>query len=88
MSAATTETSRPTRRRSIGAGSGVLLVLTVVVIAALVTFVLQNTDKVSVKFLAWQLDLGLGLALLIGAAVGAVLALLISGSIRARRALK
>ncbi|KQS00311.1 hypothetical protein ASG12_05165 [Williamsia sp. Leaf354] len=88
MSAATTETSRPTRRRSIGAGSGVLLVLTVVVIAALVTFVLQNTDKVSVKFLAWQLDLGLGLALLIGAAVGAVLAWLISGSIRARRALK
>jgi len=88
MSATHTDTvSTKTRSRTVGPVTTIALVIAVVLIAAVVTFVLQNTDQVSVEFLAWQLDLGLGVAMLIGAAVGAVIAWIISGSVRARRAL-
>ncbi|MBJ7289304.1 lipopolysaccharide assembly LapA domain-containing protein [Williamsia sp.] len=88
MSATHTDAPTKTRSRTVGPVTTVALVIAVVLIAAVVTFVLQNTDQVSVEFLAWQLDLGLGVAMLIGAAVGAVIAWIISGTVRARRALK
>ena len=88
MSATHTDTvATSPKSRSVGPVTTIGLVIAVVLIAAVVTFVLQNTDQVSVKFLAWQLDLGLGVAMLIGAAVGAVIAWIISGTVRARRAL-
>ncbi len=81
-------TTTAPKRRKVGPVTVITLVIAAVLIAALVTFVLQNTDQVSVEFLAWQLDLGLGPALLIGAAVGAVIAWILSGAVRARRALR
>ncbi|GAA1457596.1 lipopolysaccharide assembly protein LapA domain-containing protein [Williamsia maris] len=89
MSATHTDTvATRTKSRTVGPVTAITLVIAVVLIAAVVIFVLQNTDQVSVEFLAWQLDLGLGVAMLIGAAVGAVIAWIISGTVRARRALK
>ena len=89
MSATHTDTvATSTKSRTVGPVTAITLVIAVVLIAAVVIFVLQNTDRVSVEFLAWQLDLGLGVAMLIGAAVGAVIAWIISGTVRARRALK
>ncbi|WP_045821746.1 LapA family protein [Williamsia herbipolensis] len=82
-----TTTERPARR-GFGAASKMLLAVATVLVAALVVFVLQNTVHTTISFVAWDFDLGVGVALLGSAVVGAVVALTVSGAIRARRALR
>ena len=90
MTATTTPTVRPTERparRGFGAASKTLLAVATVLVAALVVFVLQNTAHTTISVVAWDFDLGVGVALLGSAVVGSVVALTVSGAIRARRAL-
>ena len=60
-------------------------VATVFLVIALVIFVLQNTEKAHVEFLGLNLDVAQGVALLLAAIVGFVIAILGSGVMRLRR---
>ncbi|GGF08996.1 LapA family protein [Williamsia phyllosphaerae] len=89
MATATTDTTtHRSGRRTFGAASKLMLAVATVLVAALVVFVLQNTVHTSISFIAWDFDLGVGVALLGSAVVGAVVALTLSGAVRARRALR
>lgn len=80
-------TSTPTRRSG-SVLSKITLVVALVLIIALVVFVLQNTDRTRIEFISFNFDLGVGVALLGAAVVGAVIALIVSAAIRVRRAVK
>lgn len=68
--------------------SKIALIVALLLIIALVIFVLQNTIHTTIKFISWDFDLGVGVALLGAAVVGAVIALIVSAAIRVRRAVK
>lgn len=55
---------------------------------ALVIFVLQNTVHTKINFIAWNFDLAQGLSLLGAAVIGAVITLVVTASIRLRRAIR
>ncbi len=80
-------TSTPARRSG-SVLSKITLVIGLVLIVALVVFVLQNTDHTRIEFISFDFDLGVGVALLGAAVVGAVIALIVSAAIRVRRAVK
>ncbi|GAA1461423.1 DUF1049 domain-containing protein [Williamsia maris] len=80
-------TSTPTRRSG-SFLSKITLVIGLVLIIALVVFVLQNTKHTTIEFISFDFDLGVGVALLGAAVVGAVIALIVSAAIRVRRAVK
>ncbi len=83
-----TTTTHRSARRGFGVVSKFLLAVAAVLVAALVVFVLQNTVHTTINFITWDFDLGVGVALLGSAVVGAVVALIVSGAVRARRALR
>lgn len=60
--------ARPTRASAVWAGTGVALLLLIL----LIVFVLQNSTKVEVHFLGWTGTIPLGMSLLIAAVGGGV----------------
>ena len=80
-------TSTPARRSG-SVLSKITLVIGLLLIIALVVFVLQNTKHTTIEFISFNFDLGVGVALLGAAVVGAVIALIVSAAIRVRRAVK
>ena len=58
----------PQRGRRIGSG----VILSLVGIAALVIFMVQNTEKIRVHFLAWYFIWSLWVIVLVAAVIGAV----------------
>ena len=68
--------SRPSRAHTVGTWLGIAVV--VLVVAAFVVFVLQNTGRIVISFLGWHHALPLSLALLAAAAAGIFIAAIIS----------
>ncbi len=83
---ASTDTT-PTKRRG-GFASKLALLITLVLVAALVIFVLQNTVHTTINFLGWNFDLGQGVSLLGAAVVGAVITLTATAALKVRRAVR
>ena len=81
-------TSTPTKRSGTSAFTKISLVVALILIIALVVFVLQNTVHTTIKFISFDFDLGVGVAMLGAAVVGAVIALIVSAAVRVRRAVK
>lgn len=75
-------------RRSGGFATKFGLIIALVLVVALAVFALQNTVHTTVNFLGWNFDLAQGVWLLGAAAVGAVIALIVSAAVRLRRAVK
>lgn len=71
--------------RSIG-----VIVVAAVILALLLVFILQNLSSVTVRILLWQIDVPLGVALLVVAGGGALIAALIGRVVlwRWRRSIK
>ena len=78
----------PTTKRRGGFASKLALLVTVVLVAALVIFVLQNTVHSTINFLGWNFDLGQGVAMLGAAVVGAIIALTATAAVKVRRAVR
>ena len=68
-------------RGSRTSGLWVMLVITAVVLVLLIVFIAQNTQPVSVRFLGWEGNPPLAVALLIAAVAGLFLAA-IAGTLR------
>ena len=83
----TTSTDNTTKRRG-GVASKFALLITLVLVAALVIFVLQNTVHNTLNFLGWNFDLGQGVSLLGAAVVGAVITLTATAALKVRRAVR
>lgn len=83
---ATSDTTT-TKRRG-GFASKLALLVTIVLVAALVIFVLQNTVHSTINFLGWNFDLGQGVAMLGAAVVGAIIALTATAAFKVRRAVR
>lgn len=81
-------TSTPAKRSGTSAFTKISLVVALILVIALVVFVLQNTVHTTIKFISFDFDLGVGVALLGAAVVGAVIALIVSAAVRVRRAVK
>ncbi|MBI5734316.1 MAG: DUF1049 domain-containing protein [Mycolicibacterium neoaurum] len=79
---------RITTRRSGSIATKFGLIIALVLVVALAVFALQNTVHTTVNFLGWSFDLAQGVWLLGAAAVGAVIALIISAAVRVRRAIR
>ncbi|MDI9896971.1 DUF1049 domain-containing protein [Rhodococcus sp. IEGM 1381] len=84
----TTSTDTTTTKRRGGFASKLALLITLVLVAALVIFVLQNTVHTTINFLGWNLDLGQGVSLLGAAVVGAVITLTATAALKVRRAVR
>ncbi|MCZ4521473.1 lipopolysaccharide assembly protein LapA domain-containing protein [Rhodococcus ruber] len=82
-----TDTTTTTKRRG-GFASKLALLITLVLVAALVIFVLQNTVHTTINFLGWNFDLGQGVSLLGAAVVGAVITLTATAALKVRRAVR
>ena len=82
-----TATADTTKRRG-GFASKFALLVTIVLVAASVVFVLQNTIHTTINFLGWNFDLGQGVAMLGAAVVGAVIALTATAALKVRRAVR
>jgi uncharacterized integral membrane protein len=61
------------------------LILAALLVIALIVFVVQNTEQVHIEFFGLNLDMAQGVALLLAAVVGFLIALLGSGFLRLRR---
>jgi uncharacterized integral membrane protein len=84
---ATTDSTPATRRNgSVTAKAAALLL--VVLIAAVVTFVLQNTERLRLSFVAWDFDINVGYAMLGAVAVGIVLTFVLTAALKIRSAVK
>lgn len=77
--------SKPVRTTG-GFFSTFSLVVSLILVVALVIFVLQNTVATNIDFLGWNFELAQGVALLGAAVVGALIAIVVGGAIRVRRA--
>jgi len=75
-------------RRSGGLAAKLALILALVLVVALAIFALQNTVHTAVSFIGWDFELAQGVWLLGAAAVGAVIALVVSAALRVRRAIR
>lgn len=66
------------------------LVIGAVVLVILLVFILQNLDPATVQIFAWQLDLPLGISMLLAAIAGALVMALVGGAriLQVRRAAK
>ncbi|OZC63852.1 DUF1049 domain-containing protein [Rhodococcus sp. 06-462-5] len=84
---ASTDTTKTTKRRG-GFASKFALLITLVLVAALVIFVLQNTIHTNINFLGWNFELAQGVSLLGAAVVGAVIALAATAALKVRRAVR
>ncbi|QII07141.1 DUF1049 domain-containing protein [Rhodococcoides fascians A25f] len=84
----TTSTDTTTTKRRGGFASKLALLITLVLVAALVIFVLQNTVHTTIDFLGWNFDLGQGVSLLGAAVVGAVITLTATAALKVRRAVR
>ncbi|MDV6264427.1 DUF1049 domain-containing protein [Rhodococcus sp. 14-2483-1-1] len=84
----TTSTDTTTTKRRGGFASKLALLITLVLVAALVIFVLQNTVHTTINFLGWNFDLGQGVSLLGAAVVGAVITLTATAALKVRRAVR
>lgn len=84
----TTSTDTKATKRRGGFASKLALLITLVLVAALVIFVLQNTVHTTIDFLGWNFDLGQGVSLLGAAVVGAVIALTATAALKVRRAVR
>ncbi|KAA0927974.1 lipopolysaccharide assembly protein LapA domain-containing protein [Rhodococcus sp. IEGM 1401] len=82
-----TDTTKAPKRRG-GFASKFALLITLVLVAALVIFVLQNTVHTTINFLGWNFDLGQGVSLLGAAVVGAVITLTATAALKVRRAVR
>lgn len=82
------DTTPATRRRTGSASAKFAALVLVVVIAAVVTFVLQNTERLRLSFIAWDFSINTGYALLGGVAVGIVFTLLVTAALKIRSAVK
>ncbi|MGK2866547.1 MAG: lipopolysaccharide assembly protein LapA domain-containing protein [Mycobacterium sp.] len=85
---ATPTADRIPTRRSGGFATKFGLILAFVLVVALAIFALQNTVHTNVNFIGWNFELAQGVWLLGAAAVGAVIALIVSAALRVRRAIK
>ena len=83
---ATSDTTTPKRRG--GFASKFAILITLILVAALVIFVLQNTIHTNINFLGWNFDLGQGVAMLGAAVVGAIIALTATAAVKVRRAVR
>ena len=81
-------TTESTKRRAGGVASKLALVVAVVLIAALVVFVLQNTLHTTINFLGWNFDLAQSVSLLGAALIGSVITLALTAALRVRRAVR
>jgi uncharacterized integral membrane protein len=66
----------------------VKFILGIILGVAAIIFVMQNTDMVAVRFLAWQLEMSRALLLLVTLAVGAFLGWVFATFSRRRRVRK
>jgi uncharacterized integral membrane protein len=73
--------------RTSGFGAKLALAIAVVLTVGLLIFVLQNTVHTRINFIAWNFDVAQGVSLLGAAAIGAIIALIVSAAVRLRRAL-
>ena len=66
------------------------LVVGAVVLVILLVFIVQNLDSVTVQIFAWQLDLPLGISMLLAAIAGALVMAMVGGAriLQVRRAAK
>lgn len=66
------------------------LVVGAVVLVVLLVFIVQNLDSVTVQIFAWQLDLPLGISMLLAAIAGALVMAMVGGAriLQVRRAAK
>jgi uncharacterized integral membrane protein len=76
------QTTTGKRRTSVPA---VLATILALVLAALIVFVVQNGDTTRISYFGWDLDLALGLSLLLAAFLGFILGILTSAILRLRR---
>ncbi|KRD07862.1 hypothetical protein ASE48_10600 [Mycobacterium sp. Root265] len=79
---------RITKRRSGDLAAKLALILALVLVVALAIFALQNTVHTTVSFIGWDFELAQGVWLLGAAAVGAIIALVVSAALRVRRAIR
>ncbi|MDZ7932009.1 MAG: DUF1049 domain-containing protein [Rhodococcus sp. (in: high G+C Gram-positive bacteria)] len=84
----TTSTDTTTTKRRGGFASKLALLITLVLVAALVIFVLQNTIHTNINFLGWNFELAQGVSLLGAAVVGAVITLAATAALKVRRAVR
>ena len=84
----TASTDTTTTKRRGGFASKLALLITLVLVAALVIFVLQNTVHTTIDFLGWNFDLAQGVSLLGAAVVGAVITLAATAVLKVRRAVR
>ncbi|OZD09431.1 hypothetical protein CH275_03190 [Rhodococcus sp. 06-235-1A] len=66
------------------------LVVGAVVLVILLVFIVQNLDSVTVQIFAWQLDLPLGISMLLAAIAGALVMAMVGGAriLQVRRSAK
>ena len=66
------------------------LVVGAVVLVVLLVFIVQNLDSVTVQIFAWQLDLPLGISMLLAAIAGALVMAMVGGAriLQVRRSAK
>lgn len=84
----TTSTDTTTTKRRGGFAAKFALLITLVLVAALVIFVLQNTIHTNINFLGWNFELAQGVSLLGAAIVGAVITLAATAALKVRRAVR
>ncbi|GAA2060947.1 DUF1049 domain-containing protein [Williamsia deligens] len=80
--------STPARRRKGSVTAKLAAVVLVVLVAAVVTFVLQNTERLRLSFIAWDLDINVGYAMLGAVAVGIVITFVLTAALKLRSAVK
>jgi uncharacterized integral membrane protein len=78
----TTTTAAPRRGGRISTIIG--LIVAAVLVVAFIVFVTQNTEQVQIEFFGLNLDLAQGVALLLAAVVGFLIAVLGAGALRLR----
>ena len=82
---ATTTTTAPASGSGRKMSTILGLILAALLVIALIVFVVQNTEQVHIEFFGLNLDTAQGVALLLAAVVGFLIALLGSGILRLRR---
>ncbi|MGK9270860.1 LapA family protein [Williamsia muralis] len=82
---ATTTTTAPASGSGRKISTILGLILAALLVIALIVFVTQNTEQVHIEFFGLNLDMAQGVALLLAAVVGFLIALLGSGILRLRR---
>ncbi|ORM37666.1 lipopolysaccharide assembly protein LapA domain-containing protein [Williamsia sp. 1135] len=78
----TTTTTAPNKGRRVSTIIG--LIIAAVLVVAFIVFVTQNTEQVQIEFFGLNLDLAQGVALLLAAVVGFLIAVLGAGVLRLR----